>query len=31
MRFAQLTPPGSGCSIVLGDLPGGSAIQAGSL
>ena len=31
MRFAQLTPPGSGCSIVLGDLPGGSAMQPGSL
>jgi len=31
MRFAQLTPPGSGCSIVLGDLPGGSAMPPGSL
>jgi catechol 2,3-dioxygenase-like lactoylglutathione lyase family enzyme len=31
MRFAQLTPPGSGCSIVLGDLPGGPAMPAGSL
>jgi predicted enzyme related to lactoylglutathione lyase len=31
MRFAQLTPPGSGCSIVLGDLPGGPAMPPGSL
>jgi catechol 2,3-dioxygenase-like lactoylglutathione lyase family enzyme len=31
MRFAQLTPPGSGCSIVLGDLPGGPAMEPGSL
>jgi predicted enzyme related to lactoylglutathione lyase len=31
MRFAQLTPPGSGCSIVLGDQPGGPAMQPGSL
>ena len=25
MNFAQLTPPGSGCSIVIGELPGGPA------
>ncbi len=31
MRFAQLTPPGSGCSIVLGDVPGGPAMPPGSL
>ncbi|HJT93668.1 MAG TPA: VOC family protein [Mycobacterium sp.] len=31
MRFAQLTPPGSGCSIVIGDLPGGQSMQPGSL
>jgi catechol 2,3-dioxygenase-like lactoylglutathione lyase family enzyme len=31
MRFAQLTPPGSGCSIVLGDMPGGPAMPPGSL
>ena len=31
MRFAQLTPPGSGCSIVIGDLPGGQAMEPGSL
>jgi catechol 2,3-dioxygenase-like lactoylglutathione lyase family enzyme len=31
MRFAQLTPPGSGCSIVLGDVPGGQAMAPGSL
>ncbi len=31
MNFAQLTPPGSGCSIVVGDLPGGSAMAPGSL
>jgi catechol 2,3-dioxygenase-like lactoylglutathione lyase family enzyme len=31
MRFAQLTPRGSGCSIVIGDLPGGQAMEPGSL
>ena len=31
MDFAQLTPPGSGCSIVIGDLPGGPAMTPGSL
>jgi catechol 2,3-dioxygenase-like lactoylglutathione lyase family enzyme len=31
MNFAQLTPPGSGCSIVIGNLPGGPAMTPGSL
>ena len=31
MNFAQLTPRGSGCSIVIGDLPGGPAMAPGSL
>jgi catechol 2,3-dioxygenase-like lactoylglutathione lyase family enzyme len=31
MNFAQLTPPGSGCSIVVGDLPNGPAMTPGSL
>jgi len=31
MNFAQLTPPGSGCSIVVGHLPGGPAMTPGSL
>ncbi|MCW2690306.1 MAG: glyoxalase [Mycobacterium sp.] len=31
MRFAQLTPPGSGCSIVLGDVSGEQAMAPGSL
>jgi catechol 2,3-dioxygenase-like lactoylglutathione lyase family enzyme len=31
MRFAQLTPPGSGCSIVLGGAPGQPAMPPGSL
>ncbi|HEX2283533.1 MAG TPA: VOC family protein [Mycobacterium sp.] len=31
MNFAQLTPPGSGCSIVVGDIPGGEAMPPGSL
>lgn len=31
MNFAQLTPPGSGCSIVVGGLPGGPAMAPGSL
>jgi catechol 2,3-dioxygenase-like lactoylglutathione lyase family enzyme len=31
MNFAQLTPPGLGCSIVVGDLPNGPAMTPGSL
>lgn len=31
LNFAQLTPRGSGCSIVVGDLPGGPAMVPGSL
>ncbi|WP_374970450.1 VOC family protein [Terrabacter sp. BE26] len=31
MHVAQLTPPGSGCSIVVGSLPGQNAMAAGSL
>ncbi|MGO4445676.1 VOC family protein [Mycobacterium sp. 2YAF39] len=31
MNFAQLTPPGSGCSIVIGELPGGPVMAPGSL
>jgi catechol 2,3-dioxygenase-like lactoylglutathione lyase family enzyme len=31
MNFAQLTPRGSGCSIVVGELPGGPAMAPGSL
>ena len=31
MRVAQLTPTGSGCSIVLGDLPAARAMAPGSL
>jgi predicted enzyme related to lactoylglutathione lyase len=31
MRFAQLTPEGSGCSIVLGDIPGQDAMAPGSM
>ena len=31
MRFAQLTPPGSGCSIVMGNLPGMDRMAPGSL
>jgi catechol 2,3-dioxygenase-like lactoylglutathione lyase family enzyme len=31
MDFAQLTPQGSGCSIVVGHLPGGPAMTPGSL
>lgn len=31
MRIAQLTPPGSGCSIVVGDLPASRAMRPGSL
>lgn len=30
-RFAQLTPPGSGCSIVLGDVPAEQAMTPGAL
>jgi len=31
MNVVQLTPPGSGCSIVIGDLPGQSDMSPGSL
>jgi catechol 2,3-dioxygenase-like lactoylglutathione lyase family enzyme len=31
LHFAQLTPPGSGCSIVVGNLPGASEMTPGSL
>ena len=31
MHVAQLTPRGSGCSIVMGDLPGQTAMAPGSL
>jgi catechol 2,3-dioxygenase-like lactoylglutathione lyase family enzyme len=31
MHVAQLTPPGSGCSIVLGDLPAHKEMPPGSL
>ena len=31
MHFAQLTPPGSGCSIVVGDLPSQKQMTPGSL
>jgi catechol 2,3-dioxygenase-like lactoylglutathione lyase family enzyme len=31
MHVAQLTPPGSGCSIVVGDLPSQRAMAPGSL
>ncbi len=31
IRFAQLTPPGSGCSIVMGNLPGMDRMAPGSL
>jgi predicted enzyme related to lactoylglutathione lyase len=30
-RFAQLTPPGSGCSIVVGTLPAAQQMAPGSL
>lgn len=30
-RFCQLTPPGSGCSIVMGDLPPARRMVPGSL
>jgi catechol 2,3-dioxygenase-like lactoylglutathione lyase family enzyme len=31
MHVVQLTPPGSGCSIVIGDLPSQSEMTAGSM
>ncbi len=31
MHVAQLTPPGSGCSIVVGDLPAHSEMAPGSI
>ncbi len=31
MHVAQLTPPGSGCSIVIGDLPAQSEMTPGSM
>ena len=31
MNVAQLTPPGSGCSIVFGDLPSQNQVEPGSL
>ena len=31
MHIAQLTPPGSGCSIVVGDLPSHSEMAPGSM
>ena len=31
MQVAQLTPPGSGCSIVFGDLPAQRAMEPGSM
>jgi len=31
MQFAQLTPRGSGCSIVIGNLPGQAEMEPGSL
>ena len=31
IRIIQLTPPGSGCSIVIGDLPGQQDMEPGSL
>jgi predicted enzyme related to lactoylglutathione lyase len=31
MRVVQLTPPGSGCSIVIGNLPSQTAMVPGSL
>jgi catechol 2,3-dioxygenase-like lactoylglutathione lyase family enzyme len=31
MHIAQLTPPGSGCSIVFGDLPAQRAMEPGSM
>ncbi len=31
MHVAQLTPPGSGCSIVIGDLPSQAQMEPGSM
>src|SRR5256885_5500084 len=31
MHVVQLTPPGSGCSIVIGDLPAQNEMEPGSL
>jgi catechol 2,3-dioxygenase-like lactoylglutathione lyase family enzyme len=31
MHVAQLTPPGSGCSIVVGDLPSQNEMEPGSM
>lgn len=31
VRFCQLTPPGSGCSIVIGDLPSQREMEPGSM
>jgi catechol 2,3-dioxygenase-like lactoylglutathione lyase family enzyme len=31
MHVAQLTPPGSGCSIVIGDLPAHKEMEPGSM
>jgi catechol 2,3-dioxygenase-like lactoylglutathione lyase family enzyme len=31
MHVAQLTPPGSGCSIVIGDLPSQNQMEPGSM
>jgi catechol 2,3-dioxygenase-like lactoylglutathione lyase family enzyme len=31
MHLVQLTPPGSGCSIVFGDLPSQNQMQPGSM
>jgi predicted enzyme related to lactoylglutathione lyase len=31
MRVAQLTPPGSGCSVVVGDLPSQNEMTPGSM
>lgn len=31
MRVAQLTPPGSGCSVVVGDLPSQREMAPGSM
>jgi catechol 2,3-dioxygenase-like lactoylglutathione lyase family enzyme len=31
LHFAQLTPPGSGCSVVVGNLPAAREMEPGSL
>src|SRR3954447_5735564 len=31
MHVAQLTPPGSGCSVVIGDLPAQNEMEPGSM